>query len=167
MHATPPFKPASKWKCFQLLSFYCHSFHLWVSLSIWCFQTDIFRFTDTTSQGAMTASVNLHLRTFEPHNQNNALLLLRMVTYSVTDGDTRWQGWWPVMIVRWVESVVVVAVVVSLRVSLMIDPREAVARERVSHWKESMSNVMPPSFMLFKCDVHTYTHIDTFLFKPL
>lgn len=34
----------------------------------------------------MTASVNMHLRTFEPHNQNKALLLLWMVTYSVTDG---------------------------------------------------------------------------------
>lgn len=47
---------------------------------------NIFRFTDTATQAAMTASVNLHLRTFEPHNQNKALLLLQMVTYSVTDG---------------------------------------------------------------------------------
>lgn len=35
----------------------------------------------------MTASVNMHLRTFELHNQNKALFILRTVTYSVTDGS--------------------------------------------------------------------------------
>lgn len=89
-------------------------FTFWICLCAWCFRTDIFRFTATATRAAMTASVNLHLRTFEPRNQNNALLPLRTVTYSVTDEDTHWRRCWPVMIVRWTASAVAV-----------VDPRHA------------------------------------------
>lgn len=85
-HFTPPFNLTTKWTCLQLLSFYSRSFHPLVSLRVWCFQTNIFRFTDTATQAAMTASVNLHLRTFEPHNQNKALL-------PATDGHLLCHWW--------------------------------------------------------------------------
>lgn len=77
VQATLLFNLSTKQKCFQLLSFYSHSFHPWVSFCVWCFQTNIFRFTDKATQAAPTASVNLQRRTFEPHNQNKALSCYR------------------------------------------------------------------------------------------